>query len=427
MNELLEARDKRVGIIESLLENNDYVLSLRCNYPGLKKDNKYTHKVINVFNEVIYYRFAVSDSIFLCDLEGPVYLYVVNHTDVIELKKQTILLENNHPLGRLVDIDVYYKSIKSVSRKDVSVPSRKCFLCGENAFNCMVLKKHELSELIEYYHRVVDKYDQVPLDIIEYTNQAMMYELCIYPKFGLVSPYSQGSHADMDHFLFIDSISVLNKYMYQFAQLGFKEQEIEDMYEEAIRIGLNCEREMFQKTKGVNTHKGLIFVLGSLVVACAKVIFAKKAFSDIFMYVMRLTKAKLGELNQLDTNKLSNGEEIYLKYGIAGARKEAALGFPIIQNALNILDIENKNTYVKTLIYIMSVCDDTTIIHRKGPEGLEYVRTTMKELWENTTDQKLMEINDRFIKEGISPGGAADLLCGTIFLSLIKKYLNKGE
>ncbi len=114
------------------------------------------------------------------------------------------------------------------------------------------------------------KCEKIFLEIIEYTNQAMLYELCTTPSFGLVSPYSKGAHQDMDYFTFIDSISVLNKYMFQFAQLGYQDKAIGDLDFEAIEIGLACEKEMFQKTKGINTHKGLIFVLGTLVVSVAK-------------------------------------------------------------------------------------------------------------------------------------------------------------
>jgi len=256
----------------------------------------------------------------------------------------------------------------------------------------------------------------------------MLYELFTYPAFGLVSPYSSGSHQDMDYYTFIDSISVLNKYMLQFAKLGYQEKAIEKMIEEAIEIGLACEEDMFQKTKGINTHKGLIFVLGSLVISAMKVLFNGDTFEMIFNNCATLTKGKLDDLKKLDINHLSNGEKIYLKYQLEGVRKEASLGFPIIQDALKVLDLENKDTLVKTLIYIMSQCVDTTIIHRIGLDGLAYVQESMSILIAEEYDNELLlKINEQFISKGISPGGSADLLCGTVFLSLIKNKVTKGR
>ncbi|QVK17280.1 citrate lyase holo-[acyl-carrier protein] synthase [Mycoplasmatota bacterium] len=425
MNKILEARDNRVSLIESLLKKG-IVISLRCNYPGKNKKNRYTDKVINYMNEVIKERFNVSESQYIDEGEGPVYLYVLTDTRSKGVKLSAIGIENQHLLGRLVDIDVYDKTIKSLSRHDFQVPSRKCYLCDEEAVNCIVHKRHSLETLIHFFHQTVDLYEKLPIDIIEYTNQAMLYELFTYPSFGLVSPYSSGAHQDMDYFTFIDSISVLNKYMLQFAYLAYQEKQIEKMLDEAINIGKVCEKEMFCKTKGVNTHKGLIFVLGTLVMSSIKMFYHNDSFDKIFENCRIITKNKLHELNQIDDNKLSNGEKVYLKYQKEGVRKEASLGFPIIQEALKYLDLENKDSLIKTLIYIMSLCEDTTIIHRKGLDGLEYVKKTMNHLMKEGFDNKLLlKINDQFIKEGISPGGSADLLCGTIFLSLIKNKMIK--
>ncbi|MDF2698794.1 MAG: citXG [Haloplasmataceae bacterium] len=258
------------------------------------------------------------------------------------------------------------------------------------------------------------------LEMIEYTNQAMMYELFTDPSFGLVSPYTKGSHKDMDHFTFIDSISVLNKYMYKFAKLGYVSGSISSLYNEAVKLGILCEKEMFDKTKGINTHKGLIFVLGTLVCSYTKLIYDHQNFKNFFNYCSQLISKKQYELDSLKVGN-TNGEKIYLKYKIAGVRKEAYLGFPLIQRALGYFDLNDQTSLVKTLVFLMSECDDTTIINRVGMDGLEYVKEQMKELLNKGFDIKALKIiESEFINRGISPGGSADLLCGTIFVSLIK-------
>ncbi len=426
MNDLLAARDRRVQMIETLLETNPIVVSLRCNYPGNNKNNVYTEKVSQYIDKIIKDQLKINFATYYCDKEGPIYLYTLKEDNGQIIKGKTIEIENTHPLGRLVDIDVYDHSIKSLSRSDLNEKARNCYLCDKEAHDCIVSKRHTVDEVIQFFQKTLNQYDNLPFDMIEYTNQAMLYELLTYPSFGLVSPYSNGAHLDMNYYTFIDSISVLNKYMFHFATLGFQDKPIESTLQEAIQIGLLCEQEMFQKTKGINTHKGLIFVLGTLVLASMKALYYGEALEMIFKYSADLTKRKLKELNQLNDNKLSHGEKVYLKYNIEGVRKEASLGFPIIQRAMDILDLENKDTLVKTLVYIMSLCDDTTILHRKGLKGLEYVKRTMINLIAKGFDKELMmNINETFIKEGISPGGSADLLCGTIFISLIKNKLIK--
>ncbi|HEY8364805.1 MAG TPA: citrate lyase holo-[acyl-carrier protein] synthase [Haloplasmataceae bacterium] len=424
--EILEARDKRVSLIEEKLKKDVVVISLRCNYPGQNKVNSFTIKVINVINDVIEKKLSISNKEYICDAEGPIYLYEIKSNNPREVKLVTVNIENNHFLGRLVDIDVYYESSQSISRKDLFLEARRCFLCEDSAFNCIVHKRHKEEEIREYFRKTLKKFEQLPLDMIEYTNQAMLYELCLYPSFGLVSPYSQGSHNDMDHYTFIDSISVLNKYMYQFAKLGFQKRPILSLYDEAIRIGVECEKAMYRKTKGINTHKGLIFVLGTIVLCTMKTIYEGESFEEIFKNIALLSQNKLQELHVIDEKHLSHGENIYQKYQIGGVRLEASLGFPLIQQALQILDLNDLTSYLKTLVFIMSKCDDTTIIHRKGLDGLEYVKQVMHDVIAHDYDEFLIKkIDEKFVKEGISPGGSADLLSGTIFLSLIKNNIYK--
>src|SRR5690554_6815822 len=234
-------------LIEEFLNDDLCVISLRCNYPGRDKNNSYSQKVIKVINNCIESRFEIINSKYISSSEGPAYLYTLND-DADKVKLQTIEIENNHYLGRLVDIDVYYQSIKSLSRNDFEEKQRKCFLCNDIAFNCIVNKRHTIYELSMFFQHRVKSYEKLPLSIIEFTNQAMLYELFLHPSFGLVSPFSKGSHNDMDHFTFVDSIFVLNKYMLEFAYLGFQNIHDDKLLKEAIKIGIECEKEMYAKT-----------------------------------------------------------------------------------------------------------------------------------------------------------------------------------
>lgn len=259
---------------------------------------------------------------------------------------------------------------------------------------------------------------------MEYTNQAMCYELLCHPCFGLVSPYTRGGHKDMDHYTFIDSLSVLNTYMIDFANATYNAKDFMDHYEELIAIGKSCEKAMFEKTKRVNTHKGLIFVLGLLVASVAKTIFLKEPLHQTYAYVQRFGRKKFDELISMDEVN-SNGERLWVELGVGGVRREAALGFPLVKEAVEYLDIEDRNSHVKTLMFLMSKCEDTTIIHRHGHRVLYEVQETMKELLQkNPSNEELEIISQTYSDRRISPGGSADLLCGAFFMSFINKNFN---
>lgn len=77
----------------------------------------------------------------------------------------------------------------------------------------------------------------------------------------------------------------------------------------------------------------------------------------------------------------------------------------------------------------MTLCNDTTIIHRHNPEILEEVKEKAKsiiKLGGMNTAKGRMQINNmskEFIERNISPGGSADLLAITVFLHLVNQYI----
>jgi len=97
--------------------------------------------------------------------------------------------------------------------------------------------------------------------------QAMIYEGSCYPSPGLVSPISCGAHKDMNFYTFIDSASILSKYLPLFVQKGFSHKTYKEIFDGVRLIGIEAEKDMFAKTKGINTHKGMLFLIGIYCVA----------------------------------------------------------------------------------------------------------------------------------------------------------------
>jgi triphosphoribosyl-dephospho-CoA synthetase len=67
----------------------------------------------------------------------------------------------------------------------------------------------------------------------------------------------------------------------------------------------------------------------------------------------------------------------------------------------------------------MSVLDDTCVLKRVGAERAAQVKRETQMLLDHFTEEGLRELCMRFSAEGISPGGAADMLALTIFTQSI--------
>lgn len=88
---------------------------------------------------------------------GPEALLVVVASSR-ELKAATTRLEDEHPLGRLWDIDVIDTLGLACSRRTLGLPPRRCLLCGEDAHLCVRSRAHPLKELQLAVQEIVDAY-----------------------------------------------------------------------------------------------------------------------------------------------------------------------------------------------------------------------------------------------------------------------------
>lgn len=76
------------------------------------------------------------EGFFVCDLPAQ------------EVKARMCALEQRHPLGRLLDIDVLASDGTPVSRSALGLPPRKCLVCGRDAVLCARGRTHPLPELL---------------------------------------------------------------------------------------------------------------------------------------------------------------------------------------------------------------------------------------------------------------------------------------
>lgn len=265
---------------------------------------------------------------------------------------------------------------------------------------------------------------------------AMLYEVSSYPSPGLVSPVSHGAHKDMDYYTFIDSASVLQKYLLLCTESGFSEKNEKSIFADIREIGVQGEKDMFSRTHGVNTHKGMLFLMGISCAAAAKAIYDGKNFCQIKSIIKKMTEGiSRRELGNIENKVCTHGEKIYKLYGSKGIRGEVEKGLPIVfDGALgfyrNNSDLHKRERLVQTLIYIMQYCDDSTILYRHSMEVLEEVRYKASIILKSggmrteAGRHAIEKMDSEFSAAGISPGGSADLLAATVFFNDVEKYMN---
>ena len=248
---------------------------------------------------------------------------------------------------------------------------------------------------------------------------ALKQELDLTPKPGLVDTNDNGAHTDMDYSIMLNSINALRPF---FAKLAIMSNS-STLPDASIlqQLGIDAEKDMLQATGGVNTHRGALFSMGlAVVAACHSIATSKRDIQSWSKTVATLASKMPGGCN-------THGASIKREHNVAGALELAQDGYKKLTNLWLKYFINNKtdeNIKHKTLLLIMSELDDTNVIHRVGYEKAQKVKRDAAHLLENFSIEALEQMNQRFIESNISPGGAADMLSLTLFLSAIIKIDN---
>ena len=270
-----------------------------------------------------------------------------------------------------------------------------------------------------------------------------------------------GCHDDMDCALFLKSARALAPFWIRQARAGLDGTPPELAAARLRAAGVEMERAMAEATGGVNTHKGLVYLMSLLLYGAGFALFSgaprsAEAAADFAALAVRgAVERELGALIAGPPRRaLTNGERLYVEHGVTGVRGEAERGFPsVIRAGLPALRraLENGASFndagLVALLHIMLVCEDSNVMHRAGYEywrgeylvlaaadsnvmhraGYEYWRGEYLVLaaaalrrfrapsWNRAP---LYELERKFMERRVSPGGAADLLSCTYFLHI---------
>lgn len=88
---------------------------------------------------------------------GPEAFWSVDHPAIV-LKTALIELEEQHPLGRLWDMDVISPQDGPVSRHTCGLPPRRCLICSEHAHACSRSRAHPLEQLTGKVEQTIDNW-----------------------------------------------------------------------------------------------------------------------------------------------------------------------------------------------------------------------------------------------------------------------------
>lgn len=159
--ELQNYRVKKCLTIEKLHSlYGQPVISISANFPGIYKNNE-TTRLVNTeigktFVDFFHDKILAEES--FDTPEGPTTFYVLKG-DARTLKENTVFIEQNHELGRFVDIDVYDTDEEyAITRFELHHEPRKCFLCDKSAKECSRNKTHPVEELIAFMEERVNEY-----------------------------------------------------------------------------------------------------------------------------------------------------------------------------------------------------------------------------------------------------------------------------
>ena len=432
---MLDAREKRVARQEKLLKECTCLVCFTMNIAG---PYKFSDCIMRAYAEGVakIYRLLEQNGIEIIKSEQHVEKtgvegYIALNEEPLKIKHLTVQIEDNFELGRLFDIDVIKPNGEKVSRADIGMDGRSCMVCGSQGSGCARSRKHSVEELQHHFIKTIcDYFNNQYVDYLaQQAVKALMYEVAVTPKPGLVDRADNGAHKDMNFFTFINSSTALYDYFKKCAlkAIEFCDKTPQKLFANLRYLGLEAENKMYQHTFGVNTHKGAIFSFGLIVAAAAYLSEKSEKLSaeNILATCADMAQLSIADFENPNVHK-SFGKQIFAQQNIKGIRGQAAAGYPDVKPAFEYLKkcIEKGDSFdiagAKVLCMLMSKLEDTNVIKRSDTAMLKQVQEKAESIiQQDNIEDELKTLNTEFIKLNISPGGCADLLAICFLLYFI--------
>lgn len=418
IDHILNAREHRMFDVKKALDQNPLILLIKANIPGDNKNLWFSKYLVLYFQKLLKHTCENEDSFYYESMDGPYVIMHLSDDDPEIIKRCLMHIEETHPLGRFIDLDLFHQKEHSISRTDMNAPLRTCFLCKEPAIECMRYHRHSTSEMIQYIESHVKDY--ILSDMRKQMDIAIMSELDLEDKFGLVTKTSSGSHQDMDYALMIKAKDAILDDLVDIFKLGLESDSLINLFIQAKEKGIQAETHMLVATHNINCYKGLITVLGFAALSSGYALSHNQSFDDIFENIKDLSK---DILNDFEKPSHTFGIKAYKEYQFMGIRGEISQGLPTVKHILrnyDHLNINDSKTLRKALKDIILLSDDSVFLKRSGSlNNYETIKQNLSTLDMDNLDE-IKKFTESMIQKNISFGGSADLLITVIYLQNIK-------
>ena len=338
---------------------------------------------------------------------GPEALLVYETQDARLLKAFCIRLESEGEAGRLFDLDVLDANGEKLSRET----GRTCLVCGGPVSVCSRSRAHGLEAITARTRAILEAFAAETVG--EMAENALLAEVHVTPKPGLVDEANNGAHRDMDVPLFERSAHALRPCFEEFVRLGIQGASPAALQQAGVR----AEQAMFAASGGVNTHKGAIYSGALLLHAAGRLLSGeeKRSLCELAAQTAAAIPAPTG----------THGAAVRAQCG--GIRTEAVSGYPTAQAVLRQL---RQSGPLDALLLSMSRLDDSTLWHRGGAEGAQLVRSRAADILAapaSEREARTRRLDMELIERNLSPGGSADLLAMAFFLEKALPLLGQEE
>lgn len=165
LEEILLARDKRAARQHHILACYRLpLISLTLVAPGAVKNSPVWQRVADYARQTIMAHCQRQGWACVWDNavdspSGPEWMAAVRAPGR-KLKQTLLLLEDQHPLGRLWDIDVIDSDGRAISRRALGTAPRQCLICSEEAHVCARTRRHTPDLLLEEIAKRIERYER---------------------------------------------------------------------------------------------------------------------------------------------------------------------------------------------------------------------------------------------------------------------------
>jgi triphosphoribosyl-dephospho-CoA synthase len=253
---------------------------------------------------------------------------------------------------------------------------------------------------------------------------ALIAEAMLTPKPALVDQRGSGAHDDLNLDCLLRSAAALRGSFTSMALHASAAPAGVPLREKLGALGRQGEERMLAATGGRNAHKGAIWVLGLLIAAAAR---CRSPRTPEEIATVAAALARLPDRHA--PLKPSHGTRVCARFGVSGARGEAAAGFPhVVKVGLPALHRTRRQgsdeacARLDALMAIMSSLDDTCLLHRGGWAALNAARSGARRVLalggaaRPAGRAALLALDAELLRRYASPGGCADLLAACLFL-----------